>query len=229
MPEKLARSVVVTPCCRHHSLTERPLLRHSWICAAHSCSSARCFNSALVILTPHNTTVAKPFATFRYYCLMCVQPPSALTVTILGQKKTATAPMSNYGFFLSLFHSSSSESLTEGAMTPFPSPFLPNLLRPDLLRPEIQLHFSYNTDSCIVGVFPYWGAIPNRKATMIINHSSLKSVCLLDFVELYNPLYATLLPFSNLATERMRKYWTSSSTFLAPVRELRLSQCIYKE
>ena len=82
MPEKLARSVVVTPCCRHHSLTERPLLRHSWICAAHSCSSARCFNSALVILTPHNTTVAKRFATFRYYCLMCVQPPSALTVTI---------------------------------------------------------------------------------------------------------------------------------------------------
>ena len=66
MPEKLARSVVVTPCCRHHSLTERPLLRHSWICAAHSCSSARCFNSALVILTSHNTTVAKPFATFRY-------------------------------------------------------------------------------------------------------------------------------------------------------------------
>lgn len=59
MPEKLARSVVVTPCCRHHSLTERPLLRHSWICAAHSCSSARCFNSALVILTSHNTTVAE--------------------------------------------------------------------------------------------------------------------------------------------------------------------------
>ena len=83
MPEKLARSVVVTPCCRHHSLTERPLLRHSWICAAHSCSSARCFNSALVILTPHNTTVAKRFATFRYYCLMCVQPPSALTVTTI--------------------------------------------------------------------------------------------------------------------------------------------------
>ena len=83
MPEKLARSVVVTPCCRHHSLTERPLLRHYWICAAHSCSSARCFNSALVILTPHNTTVAKRFATFRYYCLMCVQPSSALTLTLL--------------------------------------------------------------------------------------------------------------------------------------------------
>lgn len=81
MPEKLARSVVVTPCCRHHSLTERPLLRHSWICAAHSCSSARCFNSALVILTPHNTTVAKPFATFRYYCLMCVYARLGLTVT----------------------------------------------------------------------------------------------------------------------------------------------------
>ena len=81
MPEKLARSVVVTPCCRHHSLTERPLLRHSWICAAHSCSSARCFNSALVILTSHNTTVAKPFATFRYYCLMCVYARLGLTVT----------------------------------------------------------------------------------------------------------------------------------------------------
>ena len=81
MPEKLTRSVVVTPCCRHHSLTERPLLRHSWICAAHSCSSARCFNSALVILTPHNTTVAKPFATFRYYCLMCVYARLGLTVT----------------------------------------------------------------------------------------------------------------------------------------------------
>ena len=83
MPEKLARSVVVTPCCRHHSLTERPLLRHSWICAAHSCSSARCFNSALVILTSHNTTVAKPFATFRYYCLMCVYARLGLTVTII--------------------------------------------------------------------------------------------------------------------------------------------------
>ena len=82
MPEKLARSVVVTPCCRHHSLTERPLLRHSWICAAHSCSSARCFNSALVILTSHNTTVAKPFATFRYYCLMCVYARLGLTVTV---------------------------------------------------------------------------------------------------------------------------------------------------
>ena len=82
MPEKLARSVVVTPCCRHHSLTERPLLRHYWICAAHSCSSARCFNSALVILTPHNTTVAKPFATFRYYCLMCVYARLGLTVTM---------------------------------------------------------------------------------------------------------------------------------------------------
>ena len=81
MPEKLARSVVVTPCCRHHSLTERPLLRHSWICAAHSCRSARCFNSALVILTSHNTTVAKPFATFRYYCLMCVYARLGLTVT----------------------------------------------------------------------------------------------------------------------------------------------------
>ena len=85
MPEKLARSVVVTPCCRHHSLTERPLLRHSWICAAHSCSSARCFNSALVILTPHNTTVAKPFATFRYYCLMCVYARLGLTVTLLAR------------------------------------------------------------------------------------------------------------------------------------------------
>ena len=83
MPEKLARSVVVTPCCRHHSLTERPLLRHSWICAAHSCSSARCFNSALVILTSHNTTVAKPFATFRYYCLMCVYARLGLTVTFV--------------------------------------------------------------------------------------------------------------------------------------------------
>lgn len=72
----------MTPCCRHHSLTERPLLRHYWICAAHSCSSARCFNSALVILTPHNTTVAKPFATFRYYCLMCVYARLGLTVTI---------------------------------------------------------------------------------------------------------------------------------------------------
>ena len=84
MPEKLARSVVVTPCCRHHSLTERPLLRHSWICVAHSCSFARCFNSALVILTPHNTTVAKPFATFRYYCLMCVYARLGLTVTLHG-------------------------------------------------------------------------------------------------------------------------------------------------
>ena len=84
MPEKLARSVVVTPCCRHHSLTERPLLRHSWICAAHSCSSARCFNSALVILTSHNTTVAKPFATFRYYCLMCVYARLGLTVTLFS-------------------------------------------------------------------------------------------------------------------------------------------------
>ena len=83
MPEKLARSVVVTPCCRHHSLTERPLPRHSWICAAHSCSSARCFNSALVILTSHNTTVAKPFATFLYYCLMCVYARLGLTVTAI--------------------------------------------------------------------------------------------------------------------------------------------------
>lgn len=89
MPEKLTRSVVVTPCCRHHSLTERPLLRHSWICAAHSCSSARCFNSALVILTPHNTTVAKRFATFRYYCLMCVYARLGLTVTYDGYLKTA--------------------------------------------------------------------------------------------------------------------------------------------
>ena len=75
--------VVVTSRFRHHSLTERPLLRHSWICAAHSCSSARCFNSALVILTSHNTTVAKPFATFRYYCLMCVYARLGLTVTIV--------------------------------------------------------------------------------------------------------------------------------------------------
>ena len=74
----------MTPCCRHHSLTERPLLRHYWICAAHSCSSARCFNSALVILTPHNTTVAKPFATFRYYCLMCVYARLGLTVTFVS-------------------------------------------------------------------------------------------------------------------------------------------------
>jgi len=90
MPEKLARSVVVTPCCRHHSLTERPLLRHSWICAAHSCSSARCFNSALVILTPHNTTVAKPLATFRYYCLMCVYARLGLTVTLLRRARLHT-------------------------------------------------------------------------------------------------------------------------------------------
>ena len=41
----------------------------------------QCFNSALVILTPHNTTVAKPFATFRYYCLMCVYARLGLTVT----------------------------------------------------------------------------------------------------------------------------------------------------
>ena len=80
----------MTPCCRHHSLTERPLLRHSWICAAHSCSSARCFNSALVILTSHNTTVAKPFATFRYYCLMCVYARLGLTVTM--KKRDAYHP-----------------------------------------------------------------------------------------------------------------------------------------
>ena len=39
------------------------------------------YNSALVILTPHNTTVAKRFATFRYYCLMCVYARLGLTVT----------------------------------------------------------------------------------------------------------------------------------------------------
>ena len=77
-----------------------------------------------------------------------------LLLSILGQKKAATAPMSNYGFFLSLFHSSSSESLTEGAMTPFPSPFLPNLLRPDLLRPEIQFYSTTPYFTCIVGGFP---------------------------------------------------------------------------
>ena len=94
MPEKLARSVVVTPCCRHHSLTERPLLRHSWICAAHSCSSARCFNSALVILTSHNTTVAKPFATFSYYCLMCVYARLGLTVTQRKSSPEERSPFS---------------------------------------------------------------------------------------------------------------------------------------
>jgi len=39
-------------------------------------------------------------------------------------------------------------------MTPFPSPFLPNLLRPDLLRPEIQLHSTTLYFPCIVGGFP---------------------------------------------------------------------------
>jgi hypothetical protein len=40
-------------------------------------------------------------------------------------------------------------------MTPFPSPFLPNLLRPDLLRPEIQLYSTVLYYSCIVGGFPW--------------------------------------------------------------------------
>ena len=40
------------PSCLHHARTGRPLLRQSCIRADHSCSFARCFNSALVILTP---------------------------------------------------------------------------------------------------------------------------------------------------------------------------------
>nr|DAY70208.1 MAG TPA: hypothetical protein [Caudoviricetes sp.] len=39
-------------------------------------------------------------------------------------------------------------------MTPFPSPFLPNLLRPDLLRPEIQFYSTTPYFTCIVGGFP---------------------------------------------------------------------------
>ena len=42
----------------------------------------------------------------------------------------------------------------EGALTPFPSLFLPNLLRPNLLRPEIHLHCSIAGTGHIVGVFP---------------------------------------------------------------------------
>ena len=38
--------------CLHHARTGSPLLRQSCIRADHSCSFARCFNSALVILTP---------------------------------------------------------------------------------------------------------------------------------------------------------------------------------
>ena len=35
----------------------------------------------LLYIIPHNTTVAKRFATFRYYCLMCVYARLGLTVT----------------------------------------------------------------------------------------------------------------------------------------------------
>ena len=40
----------------------------------------------------------------------------------------------------------------EGALTPFPSLFLPNLLRPNLLRPEIHLHCSIHGAERIVAV-----------------------------------------------------------------------------
>ena len=76
------------PSCLHHARTGRPLLRQFWICAAHSCSFVWCFNSALVILTPHNTIVAERFATFRNYCIVPVQPLLAFTVTILKRKDT---------------------------------------------------------------------------------------------------------------------------------------------
>ena len=45
----LPRVVVVTPRFRHHSLSERPLLRHSCIAMFHSCFLASCFSSLLVI------------------------------------------------------------------------------------------------------------------------------------------------------------------------------------
>ena len=142
MPEKLARSVVVTPCCRHHSLTERPLLRHSWICAAHSCSSARCFNSALVILTPHNTTVAKPFATFRYYCLMCVQPPSALTVTTEFPIGTPR-PQTNVS--ASLHHSAFDSASWNKSLLPFHELICVNL---EVLEPIVSQRMKEESHDC---------------------------------------------------------------------------------
>ncbi len=54
------------------------------ICAAHSCSFVWCFNSALVILTPHNTIVAERFATFRHYCLMPVYARGGLPLTLFS-------------------------------------------------------------------------------------------------------------------------------------------------
>ena len=45
----LPRVVVVTPRFRHHSLTERPLPRHSCIAMFHSCFLASCFSSLLDI------------------------------------------------------------------------------------------------------------------------------------------------------------------------------------
>ena len=77
-----------------------------------------------------------------------------LLLSILRQKKTAIAPMSNYGFVLVLYLIPVLLSLAEGALTPFLSPFLPNLLRPNLLRPEIQPHSTIPPPACIVGVFP---------------------------------------------------------------------------
>ena len=82
MPEKLARCVVVTPRCWHHSLTERPLMRHSCIAMFHSCFLASCFSSLLVIYcTPLNVIVVENFATSHHYCPMSVQPLPAFTVT----------------------------------------------------------------------------------------------------------------------------------------------------
>ena len=85
------------------------------------------------------------------YCLTFI----CLLLSIFEQKKTAIAPMSNYGFVLVLIWIPVLLSLAEGAMTPFLSPFLPNLLRPNLLRPEIQPHSTIPPPACIVGVFPY--------------------------------------------------------------------------
>ena len=52
-------------------------------------------------------------------------------------------------------------------MTPFLSPFLPNLLRPNLLRPEIQSHSTIPPPACIVGIFPWYGRHINITAGYI--------------------------------------------------------------
>lgn len=92
--------------------------------------------------------VAKPFATFSYYCLMCVYARLGLTVTFKsfgfdGIRKEHATSLSG----------ETAMSCAKGILPPFHS-FFPNLLRPNLLRPEIQLHCSITGKDCIVGVFP---------------------------------------------------------------------------